>query len=88
MTSPKSDAKREMPNKKILIVGASGLVGTAAVKLFSGLDDWDVVRHLPTATESCARKTHYISGRPAERRAVPRCVRRDGLMSPTSPTAR
>ncbi len=32
-----------MPNKKILIVGASGLVGTAAVKLFSSLDDWDVV---------------------------------------------
>jgi nucleoside-diphosphate-sugar epimerase len=32
-----------MAGKKILIVGASGLVGTAAVKLFSGLPDWEVV---------------------------------------------
>jgi nucleoside-diphosphate-sugar epimerase len=32
-----------MAGKKILIVGASGLVGTAAVKLFSGAPDWEVV---------------------------------------------
>jgi len=32
-----------MAGKKILIVGASGLVGTAAVKLFAGSPDWDVV---------------------------------------------
>ena len=29
--------------KKILIAGASGLVGTAAVKLFAGSPDWEVV---------------------------------------------
>jgi nucleoside-diphosphate-sugar epimerase len=32
-----------MASNKILIVGASGLVGTAALKLFSGLPDWEVV---------------------------------------------
>ena len=32
-----------MSAKKMLIVGASGLVGNAAVKLFGGSDDWDVV---------------------------------------------
>ena len=32
-----------MGTKKILIVGASGLVGTAAVKYFAGRDDWEVV---------------------------------------------
>jgi nucleoside-diphosphate-sugar epimerase len=32
-----------LSQKKILIVGASGLVGTAAVKLFASLDDWEVV---------------------------------------------
>ncbi|HEX4507365.1 MAG TPA: NAD-dependent epimerase/dehydratase family protein [Alphaproteobacteria bacterium] len=32
-----------MAGKKILIVGASGLVGTASVKLFSGAPDWEVV---------------------------------------------
>jgi len=32
-----------MTNRKILIVGASGLVGTAAMKLFSGRPGWEVV---------------------------------------------
>jgi nucleoside-diphosphate-sugar epimerase len=32
-----------MTNKKILIAGASGLVGCAAVKLFGSRADWDVV---------------------------------------------
>jgi nucleoside-diphosphate-sugar epimerase len=32
-----------MSGKKILIVGASGLVGTAALKLFAGREVWDVV---------------------------------------------
>ena len=32
-----------MAGKKVLIAGASGLVGSAAVKLFSARDDWDVV---------------------------------------------
>jgi nucleoside-diphosphate-sugar epimerase len=32
-----------MTQNKILIVGASGLVGTAALKLFSAKPDWDVV---------------------------------------------
>ena len=39
-----------MSKKKILIAGASGLVGTAATKLFAGLPDWEVVavsRRLP-----------------------------------------
>jgi nucleoside-diphosphate-sugar epimerase len=32
-----------MSGKKILIVGASGLVGTAALKYFAAREDWDVV---------------------------------------------
>ena len=32
-----------MPTKKILIAGASGLVGTAATKLFARQPDWEVV---------------------------------------------
>jgi nucleoside-diphosphate-sugar epimerase len=32
-----------MANKKILIAGASGLVGTAATKLFASRPDWEVV---------------------------------------------
>ncbi len=32
-----------MPNRKILIAGASGLVGTATTKLFASRSDWEVV---------------------------------------------
>ena len=32
-----------MPKKKLLVAGASGLVGFAAVRHFSKFDDWDVV---------------------------------------------
>ncbi len=41
--------------KKILIAGATGLVGYAAVRHFAALDDWDVVgvsRRIPTGVEN------------------------------------
>ena len=40
-----------MPKRKVLVAGASGLVGSAAVRHFAGLKDWDVVgvsRRIPT----------------------------------------
>ena len=43
-----------MPKQKILIAGASGLVGFAAIRHFSQLDDWEVVavsRRLPAGLE-------------------------------------
>ena len=43
-----------MPRKKVLIAGASGLVGFAAIRLFSQRDDWDVVavsRRVPAGIE-------------------------------------
>jgi len=43
-----------MPRKKILIAGASGLVGYAAVRHFASLPDWDVVaisRRIPTGVQ-------------------------------------
>jgi nucleoside-diphosphate-sugar epimerase len=43
-----------MPRQKVLIAGASGLVGSAAIRLFSQLDDWDVVtvsRRTPPGVE-------------------------------------
>ncbi len=46
-----------MPKKKILIAGASGLVGFAAVKHFSQLPDWEAVgvsRRIPPGLEGAA----------------------------------
>ena len=43
-----------MPRNKVLIAGASGLVGFAAVRHFSQFDDWDVVavsRRAPAGLE-------------------------------------
>ena len=43
-----------MPRKKVLIAGASGLVGFAAIRHFSQRDDWDVVavsRRVPLGIE-------------------------------------
>jgi len=43
-----------MPKKKMLVAGASGLVGFAAVKHFAQLEDWDVVgvsRRIPDGLE-------------------------------------
>lgn len=43
-----------MPKKKMLVAGASGLVGFAAVKHFARLEDWDVVgvsRRIPDGLE-------------------------------------
>ena len=43
-----------MPKKKMLVAGASGLVGFAAVKHFAQLEDWDVVgisRRIPSGLE-------------------------------------
>ena len=43
-----------MPKKKVLVAGASGLVGYAAVRHFAQLPDWDVVavsRRAPTNQE-------------------------------------
>ena len=42
-----------MPKKKMLVAGASGLVGFAAVKHFAQLADWDVVgvsRRIPAGS--------------------------------------
>ena len=43
-----------MPKRKVLIAGASGLVGGAAVRQFAQLKDWDVVgvsRRIPGGLE-------------------------------------
>ena len=43
-----------MPRNKVLIAGASGLVGFAAIRHFSQFDDWDVVavsRRVPAGLE-------------------------------------
>ena len=43
-----------MARKKVLVAGASGLVGFAAVRHFAGLDEWDVVgvsRRIPDGLE-------------------------------------
>ena len=43
-----------MPKRKVLVAGASGLVGSAAVRHFARLNDWDVVgvsRRIPTGLE-------------------------------------
>ncbi len=43
-----------MAKKKVLVAGASGLVGFAAVRHFAGLDDWDVAgvsRRIPDGLE-------------------------------------
>lgn len=44
-----------MPKKKVLVAGASGLVGFAAIKHFSQLPDWEVVgvsRRIPASLEN------------------------------------
>ena len=41
-----------MPKNKLLVAGASGLVGYAAVRHFSQLPDWDVVAVSRRAPES------------------------------------
>ncbi|HKA52859.1 MAG TPA: SDR family oxidoreductase [Candidatus Binatia bacterium] len=43
-----------MPKRKVLVAGASGLVGGAAVRHFAGLKDWDVVgvsRRIPAGLQ-------------------------------------
>ena len=66
-----------MSRKKILVAGASGLVGFAAVKHFSHLPDWDAVgvsRRIPPGLE----QANLIS---ADLSDSARCVEIFGQMS-------
>src|SRR5271170_1824803 len=50
---PREYRSLTMPKQKVLIAGASGLIGYAAVRLFSQLDDWEVAavsRRAPAAS--------------------------------------
>lgn len=50
-----------MPKKKILVAGASGLVGFAAVRHFSKLENWDVVGVSRRAPSSSSVRAEFIS---------------------------
>ncbi len=56
-----------MPKKKVLIAGASGLVGSAAVRHFAQLEDWDVVgvsRRIPASLEGATLLSVDLTDKP------------------------
>ncbi len=73
-----------MPRQKILIAGASGLVGFAAIRHFSQLDDWEVVavsRRVPRRFGALPRPLH--PGRSAEPATVHRSLWADVRRHPS-----
>ena len=48
-----------MPKNKVLVAGASGLVGYAAVRHFASLPDWDVVAVSRRAPERRQQQVIY-----------------------------
>jgi nucleoside-diphosphate-sugar epimerase len=54
-SGPRSVGAPSMPKQKVLIAGASGLIGYAAVRHFSKLADWDVVAVSRRAPASAGR---------------------------------
>src|SRR5215475_205014 len=65
-----------MPKKKVLVAGASGLVGFAAVKHFAQLPDWEVIgvsRRIPSGLEGATLLSVDLADQP-------RCVEVFGQM--------
>ena len=71
------EVDRPAVKKKVVIAGASGLVGSAAVRLFAARDDWDVVavsRRPPLDVQACVRHV------PVDLRDAPACAQVFGAM--------